>query len=182
MALDALLEKKRDPIIKKWFDSAINTYPLDTSRFLKTQKNEFSNPVGNTLSNGMAVLFDELVKGPDQEKVISVLDPIIRIRAIQDFSPSKALAFILSVKKIVRETLHKEIKNSKGGFDKDLITFDQKVDELLLLAFDIFMGCREKIFDLRANEEKSKVYKAFKRAGLIKEVLDDGPDLMESNI
>ncbi len=182
MSFEALLEKKRKSIIKKWFDVAINTYPLDTSRFLNTKKDNFANPVGSTLSHGMEVLFDELVKGPDREKVMSVLDPIVRIRAIQDFSPSKALAFLLSLKKIVREILQKEIKSSKGKFDKDLIAFDQKVDELLLFAFDIFMACREKIFDLKANEEKSKVYKAFKRAGLIQEVLDDDQDLMESKV
>ena len=52
---------------------------------------------------------------------------------------------------------------------------DVKIDRLLLLAFDIYMECREKIYDLKANEEKNKVFKAFKRAGLISEISDDRP-------
>jgi hypothetical protein len=31
------------------------------------------------------------------------------------------------------------------------------------------MECREKIYELKANEEKDKIYKAFKRAGLVKD-------------
>ncbi len=181
MALDAILEKNRDRIIKKWFDHAVNTYPLDTSRFLKTQANEFANPVGAMLLKGMAVMFDELVKGPDQEKIVPVLDPIARVRAIQDFTPSNALSFILHLKPIVRQTLRKDLKNSKGKLDEDLIDFFRKVDDLLLLAFDIYTACREKIFDLKANEEKNKVYKAFRRAGLITESLDDDSGTQETN-
>ena len=50
-----------------------------------------------------------------------------------------------------------------------------------MLAFDIYMGCRERLYDIKANEEKSKVYKAFKRAGLITEIQDDDPGLLDSN-
>ena len=50
-----------------------------------------------------------------------------------------------------------------------------------MLAFDIFMGCKERLYDIKANEEKNKVYKAFKRAGLITEIQDDDPGLLDSN-
>jgi hypothetical protein len=38
-----------------------------------------------------------------------------------------------------------------------------------LLAFDIYMQCREKIYELKANEMKERTFKAFARAGLVKE-------------
>ncbi len=181
MNFETLIEKNKKAIVKKWFDAAVDTYQFDTSRFLKTRKDQFANPVGNTLSQGMASIFDELVKGLNQEAVISLLDPIIRIRAIQDFSPSRALSFILSLKHIIRDILKKSLKGN-DALNRELILFEEKIDELLLIAFDIYMNCREKIYDLKANEEKSKIYKAFKRAGLIAEISEDEPDLMKSNV
>jgi len=180
MELKTLLEKHKTAIYKKWLDSVLKTYPQDTSRFLKTNKDHFANPVGSTLTNGLPGIFDELVNGPDRENVISFLDPIVRVRAIQDFSPSQAVSFIVSLKKIVRETLKKEL-NQNDKINKQLIRFESKVDELLFLAFDIYMGCRERIYDLKANEEKNKVYKAFKRAGLIVEISEEEQAPAESD-
>jgi hypothetical protein len=46
----------------------------------------------------------------------------------------------------------------------------------LLIAFDIFLSCREKIYHLKATEEQSKIYRAFARAGLVREDSQDQPD------
>jgi hypothetical protein len=173
MGLKRYLEKNRSAIVKKWIDAVINTYPLDTSQFLKSQNDRFANPVGITVSEGLNSLFDELVTEPAENRMREHLDPIIRIRAIQDFTPSQATSFILSLKNIIRETLKKQL--GKTGSEKELLELDTKIDRLLLLAFNIYVECREKIYDLKANEEKNKVFKAFKRAGLISEISDDRP-------
>jgi hypothetical protein len=103
---------------------------------------------------------------------------MIRVRAIQDFTPSQATAFILSLKTIVQEKTEKHLE--KANAVKELRMFEKKVDLLLFLAFDLYVECREQIYRLKANEEKNKVFKAFKRAGLISEIADDGPDLNKS--
>ncbi len=179
MEFESLLKKKRDAILKKWFDAVAGTYPIDTSGFLKSGKDRFANPVGSSILDGLGSMFDELVNGMDREKLIPDIEPLIKIRAVQDFSPSQAVSFIFSLKKIVRETLRKKLENSEDG--EALISFESRVDELVMLAFDIYMGCRERLYDIKANEEKSKVYKAFKRAGLITEIQDDDPGLLDSN-
>jgi hypothetical protein len=97
-----------------------------------------------------------------------LLDSIIRIRAIQNFSPSQATSFIFSLKDVVRETLKKEDPESKHF--KELLLFESKIDELGMMAFDIYMKCREKIYELKANEMKNRTFKAFKRAGLVREM------------
>ena len=71
-------------------------------------------------------------------------------------------------------------RSAANNVAKALRMFEEKVDLLLFLAFDIYVECREQIFSLKANEEKNKVFKAFKRAGLISEIADDGPDLNKS--
>lgn len=173
MGLKTLLEKNRAAILKKWFNAFASTYPLNTSQFLKSQNDRFANPVGITVSEGLNSLFSQLVTEPDVDRMREYLDPMIRIRAIQDFTPSQATAFILSLKSIIRDTLKKQIEKSDS--ETKLPELDMKIDRLLLLAFDIYMECREKIYDLKANEEKNKVFKAFKRAGLISEISDDRP-------
>jgi len=165
MNLENLLKKKRNAIIKKWFAMVVDTYPADTSRFLKSQPDPFSNPVGNTTFEGLEILFDELLGSMNREKIINALDPIIRIRAVQNFAPSGAAGFIFFLKKIIREDTKDESDNSK-----ELLIFESKIDELGFIAFDIYMQCREKIFEIRANEHRNRFFEAFERAGLIKEI------------
>lgn len=181
MPLKKLLEKNKTALQKKWFDSVAKTYPLDTSRFLKKNKDFFANPVGGNLSKGLVAILDELIKGPDRERVITYLDPIIRVRAIQDFSPSQAVAFVASLKDIVREALKKDLRRD-DKIGSQLMQFERTVDELQLLAFDIYVGCRERIYDLKANEEKNKVFKAFKRAGLITDISDEEQNPVDSEV
>lgn len=168
MQIENLLEQRKAVIIKKWFDLVVQTYPADTSKFLKTQKDPFANPVGQTVLRGLEALFGILLTGPDAETISSFLDPIIRIRAVQNFSPSQAVSFIFSLKQIIRNSLNKETHDNSMA--AELLRLESTIDELGLIAFDIYMECREKIFELKANEDKSKTFAAFKRAGLICEV------------
>lgn len=180
MGLKELLEKNKSAIVKKWIDVVFSTYPVDTSQFLKSQTDPFANPVGNAVSDGLHSILDELISGTDWKKIRLFLDPIIRVRAIQNFTPSQAVVFILPIKTIVREKVKKHLE--KDSDQKEIRIFDEKVDQLLFLAFDIYVECREQIYSLKANEEKNKVYKAFKRAGLIAEISEEPPGLNKSTI
>lgn len=180
MGLEKLLEKNKTAIVTKWFEAVINTYPPDTSAFLRSRKDRFANPVGSTLSRSLDSIFSLLVNGAEREAFVESVDAIVRIRAIQDFTPSQAVGFILSLKTIVRDVIGKSGSDSK--IQKELMRLDAQVDGLLLVAFDLYVSCRERIFELKANEEKNKVYKAFKRAGLITETSEGDPGLKASNV
>ncbi len=105
MKLEDLLKQKAPHIRKRWLDLIIETYPPDSQRFLLEQKDRFANPVGTTLSREMESLYHELLHGMNPEKINSSLDAIVRIRAIQDFTPAKAMTFIFLLKKVLREEL-----------------------------------------------------------------------------
>ena len=167
MQLENLLVQKKDVILKKWFDLVIETYPDDTSNFYKRQKDRFANPVGMTILPALEAVLEELFHGMDRETLKSFLDPIIRIRAVQGFSPSQAIAFIFSLKSVIREIFAKEIHNVE--FAAALLSFESKIDTLGLISFNVYMECREKIYELKANETKNRVFRAFERANLIKE-------------
>ena len=171
MRLENRLHEKRKDILKRWFDCVVQTYPEDTSRFLKTKKDPFANPVGNTFLRGFEAIFDELLKGLNHESLSSFLYPIIRILAIQNFSPSKAISLFIVLKNVIREIIKTEIQDIDSTYE--ILEFESRIDELCLVAFDIFMECREKIYELKANEMRGSVMKAFMRAGLVKPVDDD---------
>ncbi|MDO9565978.1 MAG: RsbRD N-terminal domain-containing protein [Candidatus Desulfaltia sp.] len=171
MRLNDLLKQKKAAIVKQWFDMVVNTYPLDTSQFLKGQKDPFANPVGNTISQGIEPLFDELINKMDQNTITSFLEPILKIRAVQVmFSPSQAVAFIFSLKEVIRKNLKKE--TSDNEILNELLLFESKIDEMGLMAFDVFMKCREKIYAIKATDERNRTFKAFERAGLVAESQD----------
>lgn len=174
MPIENLLEQRKAAIVKKWFDLVIQTYPADTSRFLKTQKDPFANPVGQTVLRGLEALFDILLKGFDTDAISSFLDPIIRIRAVQDFTPSKAVSFIFSLKQVIRDNLAKDLKDPATS--AELLHLETSIDDLALIAFDIYMECREKIYELKTNQEKAGIFAAFKRAGLVCEIPTAQPD------
>lgn len=171
MTLKELLTEKKPDIMKKWFDIILETYPSDTSNFLKRQKNQFANPVGHTIFQGMEHIFDELIKGIDFEKVPLFLDNIIRIRAVQDFTPSQAVSFIFSLKKVIREELQRDGRQALPY--EELSELEAEIDTLALLSFDIFIKCREKIYEIRANEAKNMTYRLLQRAKMLCEAEDN---------
>jgi hypothetical protein len=178
MEIEKLLTERKTAISRKWFEQVTETYPSDTSKFLKQQKDPFANPVGSTTMNSLLGVLDELLKKePDKEKLVSHLDPVIRIRTVQAvFTPSQAVGFVFFLKQIVRENLKNECRDLQTL--TALSAFEGKVDELALIAFNIYMECTKTILELKANHEKGKVYRAFSRAGLVEEIPDDGPELI----
>jgi hypothetical protein len=159
-----LLEKK-SVILKKWFDAVADTYPDNTSSFLKKKKAQFTNPVGYNLAEGLEGLFEALLQGVILEKVSVFLDSIVRIRAIQEFAPSEAVAFIFQLKKIVRQEFGSDVLQQR--MVEELAAFDAAIDDLALYSFDIYMKCREKIYDLKANEVRSMTFRLLQQAKLI---------------
>ncbi len=181
MNIEKLLAAKRSEAVKLWFEHVIRTYPADSSRFLLNVKDQFSNPVGATTIKCLEDVFDAMMAGKTRDELIPLLDPAIRIRAVQEFSPSSSVAFVLHLKTLVRDLLEKEI--TSGVIDRNgLEQFDRAVDGLCLIAFDIYMGCREQIFKFRAEHVKSRTLKLLEKADILCEVPDVGTEIIPHNV
>lgn len=167
MGFEETLLAQKNQIVRQWFQMVVDTYPLDTSRFLKSRSDPFSNPVGSSTKNGLDILFDEIAgkKEMDKDRVIEALDPIIRIRAVQDFTPSRAAGFIFFLKKILRETLIR--KKPDMDLLENLAALEARIDEAAMHGFDIYMRCREQIYQIKANEIRKRTFGALSRAGLL---------------
>ncbi len=164
MSLERMLAKHKTSILTRWFDLTVQTYPPDSRKFFKSQTNRFANPVGWTISEGMALIFDVLVAGQglESQEVRAFLDGIIRIRAVQDFSPAEAVSFVYLLKAAAREALGADLLDE--GVVHEFLAFESRIDKLALLAFDKYVECREKIFELRANELKNRTSRILARA------------------
>ena len=163
--LALLISEKKSDILSQWFDAAIRGYAPDTSQFLKDRKDQFANPVGSTTKKGLEGLLDLLSTELDPQQVASHLDPIIRIRAVQDFTPSQAITFIPALKHVIRKVL------KSAAQDPDLRdqfnALDDNIDHLCLMAVDLYVACKEQVYQLKANETRNRVFSAFERAGLV---------------
>ncbi len=149
-----LIKNKKSVIIDNWIRSIYETYPLETSNFLRDQKNRFSNPVGHAIADSAEKIMNVLIEGFDLQKIKILLQDLIKIRAVQDFLPSQAVAFIFLLKSSILSVLKTEIKNE--NIIEEFLTFELQIDSAAMAAFDVYMEAREKIFQIRINELKSK--------------------------
>jgi len=178
MLADSLLQHRAE-ILTEWFDGILAEYPPETATFLRQQKDPFANPVGAGVREELAPIFDELVTGWNRERVMESLDRIIRVRALQDFSPAGAIAFLFVLKRLLRR------HRTSGGLsaEKDLETLDDRFDELVLMAFDAYSRCREQVFEIRVKEIRNLSLKTMERLNEWRAQRDGigGEDVAESH-
>src|SRR3990172_3811632 len=99
------LAARKDAIVRAWLARTLETYPERTSRLLAQEKDPFRNPVGHALKEALPALFDELLGAVDAGRLATLLDGIVRIQAVQDFTAGQAVAFVFALKKVIREEL-----------------------------------------------------------------------------
>ena len=149
------LREKRDEIIKRWVGYALSTYPKRAREFFSRQKDPFLNPVGNILKNELCEIYNQLLLDRAKDSIREHVDAIVRVRAVQDFSPSSAVMIFLGLKDIVSEVL--EVEDFDGPKWSEVDRFFRRIDQLCLLAFDIFMSCREKLWELKTKEVHANI-------------------------
>lgn len=167
MDLNGLLREKKPEIVKRWFEAVLQGYHEEARTPLRKQNAQFTNPVGFNLAQGLEGIFDGLLSGVMPGEVSVQLDVIVRLRAVQDFKPSDAVSFIFALKGIVREVLGQEQPDSLSG--SGLRQFESAIDDLALYAFDLYMGCREKLYDIKAQEARSATFRLLQQAKILTE-------------
>ena len=151
MQLSELLYEKKVSILEKWIDRALADYHEDAASFFKKQKNQFANPLGFNTSNSLTKIFNVLCKDCHISEADKELEDIIKIRAVQDFSPAQALSFFYDLKLIIRDEC---ITDESGEVLQDLLAFESRIDELTIAAFNKYMESRERLYKIRLNEFK----------------------------
>jgi hypothetical protein len=100
----------------------------------------------------------------DSGEILRALDGVIRIRSVQDFTPSEAVAFLFELKAVIREVMDAEARGSEKR--NDLVELESRVDRVALLGFEKYTECREKLHEIRNNEIKSRALKLMERVNV----------------
>ena len=155
MTFDELLQKSKDGIVDRWLKAALSVYPEEGSGSFLRQKDPFANPVGHRLRTGLRQIFETLLGGTDGGTIRHHLHEILSIRAVQDLSVYQAAGFVFELKGAIREEMGDAATDP--AFASELYGVDGKIDQIALVAFDVFVECREKLSELRVNEVKRQV-------------------------
>ena len=149
MGLNEVLAARREKVLERWFQAVLATYPEETARFLAGGADPFANPVGHTVRDGLGRLYDRFATDAPSSELSAAIDGIVRIRAVQEFAPSAAVGFVYTLRGILREELADAVLDPAGQ-----AALENGIDRLALVAFDVYMKCREKIFEIRMREVK----------------------------
>lgn len=155
MKFGDLIDARLDAIVERWGDAVLSAYPPDSAALFRAQQDPFANPLGASVRKGTRGVLGAMLNDMDQEGLRSHLDEIIRIRAVQQMTPAEALAFVFSLRSIVREVVPEAEADPR--YREDLAELDRKVDKVALSAFEIYAARREEVSELRINEVKRQV-------------------------
>jgi hypothetical protein len=164
MTLQLIFEKHRGEILDKWHALLIESYPKETGRFLRREKDAFANPAGARFGTALEKVLSGFINDECPESWKDALDEILRVRAVQDFSPSEALKFVAGLKDILRMTVE---KSDEAVSDQDIRSFENRVDRMLLAAFDVYSRCRQDLYEIRVKEVSRQVERLLRRAHLM---------------
>jgi hypothetical protein len=148
--LAALLSGSKAGLVGKWLEETLRVYPESSVNYLLHRQDQFQNPIGYKLKEGLSILFDGLVLPENRAAVSSALENILRIRAVQDIYASQAVAFVFMFKKIIGE----KFPAAAARFPNEHAALELRIDGLALAAFDFYVKCREQIYEIKANERK----------------------------
>lgn len=153
MKLLEFLAINKRVILERWYKAVIDTYPIDSSKLFLGIKDKFSNPVGYTLEKGLPLIYDNLMKSGEVESISDTLSEIIRLRAVQNFSPGEAVGFLFLLKNTVRSYIA-ESENLELELN-EMLEFESSIDITVSLSFNIYMSIKEKLYEIKANELKA---------------------------
>jgi hypothetical protein len=157
MELAALLKENREVVLEKWFEHIVETYPEATSQFLAKEKDRFRNPVGHAITQSIGPIYDQVASAMDGDRLLEALDGIIRIRSVQDFTPTETIGFVFHLKSVIREVLGPQLRIAEKW--KQLTVLETRIDRVALLAFDKYTECRENLHRVRNREIERRAMK-----------------------
>lgn len=166
MGLEQRIAQRTEELAEKWACLILGSYPPETQAVWKANREIFSNPVGHSIRTTASELIPLLLAWNDAEAVAAALTKLVKIRAVQDFSPSQALSFVFSLKKLLRQEFMKEL--AAQGALEELLAFETRVDNLAVIAFDLYVSARDQVQRMRVEEVKRAHTNIVRRANLMR--------------
>ncbi len=173
MRLPDLLSERKEELTDRWRELVLMSYPPEAVAFLRKEKDGFRNPVGATIRQAIGELTAALVAGPGAAATAAAapLDALVRMRAVQGFSPAQTVGFVLLFRRALSDVLGDDLATVGA---RELLELDGRLDAMALQAWERYAASRDKISEIRAREATARTYALLKRAGLLADAVDLG--------
>ena len=104
MNVQKIFREQRAVIVEAWINEVYSTYPLQTTGFLRTKNDPFTNPVGDMTKEAAGLIYDVIAgEHVTPQKIKHALDRFVRLRAVQQYTPSQGLGVFFLMKPLLRE-------------------------------------------------------------------------------
>ncbi|MDH3359835.1 MAG: RsbRD N-terminal domain-containing protein, partial [Desulfobulbaceae bacterium] len=137
----------------RWLDRVIATYPEGGGAAIKQQKDSIANPLGYNIRHAVTLMYKHFCDTVELDKALVALEDLIRIRAVQEFTPAEAVSFAFLFKDAIKEENSNKKEDEALGF-AEWLDFEKRIDAIALQTFDMYMANRERVFKVRINEMK----------------------------
>ena len=149
-----LIRDNRREVLERWHSHVLSFFP---------GKMQSATPIAQALDDGLGNILDSF--GTTSEALGDALAGVVRILAVQNFPPSKAMSLFFALQSILREIAPgTSCKSEKQMKQKDWDDFQTSMEFLTLEAFDSYMEHREKIYQLKVEESKRQTFMMSRRA------------------
>jgi hypothetical protein len=155
------LRESREGLIAKWQQAVIDSYPEGAGKFLSVNKSQFGNPIGFALQQDLPKIFDELSGSMNQEVLSSSIENIIKLRAVQEFTPSEAIGFINLLKVIIISEVQSMMTDKT--FADSYFQFDKNIEIANGIAFEKYLEMKLKLSEIKINEIRNRNQKMVDR-------------------
>lgn len=177
MDLRDMLRESKKEITSRWVEQVFATYPLETTGFLRTRNDPFTNPVAHMTREAGAILYDAMIgEEVEPQAVRAALERFVKLRAVQTFDPAKSMAVFYLMKPLLREVILP--KMLEAGWLSDYLEIESRLDTLALMGFDIYSKARETVAESRIREIKNQHAQLARWA----QKLEAGPNSDEASI
>lgn len=150
-----ILRNHKKEVTSRWVEAVFATYPLETTGFLRTRNDPFTNPVAHMTRQAADAIYDALAgEEVDQEEVKAAVERFIRLRAVQKFSPGQNMAVFYLMKPVLRELVLPEML-AADELDAYL-ALESRLDTIALLGFDSFVTARDTVAEARIKEIRNQ--------------------------
>ena len=162
LAISEFIRNNLDDLTGNWLDAIVGTYSDEAAGFIKGKQDRIQNPMGYAIKEMVESVLGCLASGCDDRELESAMYPVIQMRAVQGFSPSEAVSFILLLRDSVSGLARKN-----EAFPEIMLEFDEAVIGLMSRAFDIYSGCREKLSEIKQEELKRNLYMLLRKSDMV---------------
>jgi hypothetical protein len=161
MTVREVLGERQDAVLVRWRELIRASDSRAVTSLPARGSDPFHDPVGAALLKGTAAILEAMWGEGEPEAVRPGLDEIVRVRSVQTLTASQALGFVF----LLRRALHEIAGDVLDAGEWPRL--DARLDAISLQAFEIYVACREKVFEIRAREAARANSVLLRRARLL---------------